>query len=372
MTEWKSKLRLPIRDLLPGEGYENHKPLCQNGIDGELLRLSAHLPSIPECARFLAARGKILRDFRKRYRLTMGTLLCVLLAVAFYAYWGVAQMRPDPTGIDGQILQLETMRSAGVVDYLQIGRLIDRLVSYEARARELQKSMVMQAGEPGARNHLIKSEVDVLMKEFGAEVYNVPPEFLADVDRFIRRFQERDHDLMARALVAQRADMSRMRDILRRDHLPEDLAYMVLVESGFRHASESQEGAAGLWQFTEETARGYGMEVKDGVDERLDLSKSTEAASRYLRDLILDFGTGSSVMLALAAYNSGPEKVRRAVRKVKDPIRQRNFWHLYLTRTLPEETLEYVPQVIAAIIIGRNPASFGFPAHGRSSGSLID
>ena len=140
---------------------------------------------------------------------------------------------------------------------------------------------------------------------------------------------------MARALAKGRADLERMREILRHHNVPQDLAYMVLVESGFLTSSESQEGAAGLWQFTEVTARGYGMEVSETVDERLDLSKSTVAASRYLRDLILDFGTGSSVMLAIAAYNSGPERVRRAVRSVKDPIKQRNFWYLYRTGGAP-------------------------------------
>jgi len=135
---------------------------------------------------------------------------------------------------------------------------------------------------------------------------------------------------------------------------------MVLVESGFLRESLSEEGAAGFWQFTESTAREYGMEVSEEVDDRLDLSKSTQAASRYIRDLILDFGSGSSVMLAIAAYNGGPEKVRRAIRSVKDPIKQRNFWHLYETRALPQETREYVPKVFAMIIIGRHPDRFGF------------
>ena len=76
---------------------------------------------------------------------------------------------------------------------------------------------------------------------------------------------------------------------------------------------------------------------------------------------ILDFGAGSSVMLALAAYNSGTATVKRAVsRNVRDPINQRNFWYLYRARALPRETREFVPRVFAAILIGRNPQHFGF------------
>jgi len=109
------------------------------------------------------------------------------------------------------------------------------------------------------------------------------------------------------------------------------------------------------------TARAYGLRVDSQVDEREDRVKSTVAAAKYLRDLILDFGTGSSVMLALAAYNSGAAAVKQAVvRNVRDPIKQRNFWYLYRRKALPLETREYVPKVFAAILIGRAPEQFGF------------
>jgi membrane-bound lytic murein transglycosylase D len=104
------------------------------------------------------------------------------------------------------------------------------------------------------------------------------------------------------------------------------------------------------------------LKVNNKVDERLDAQKSTEAACKYIRDLILDFGSGSSVMLALAAYTLGPAKVKAAVRKVSDPNKQRNFWYLYRVRAVPPETREYVPKVLAAMIIARNPGSFGFQA----------
>jgi membrane-bound lytic murein transglycosylase D len=180
------------------------------------------------------------------------------------------------------------------------------------------------------------------------------------VKRFVDRYQTRDRASVERVAGSRREDFNLMRSIFEEQKLPPDLAYMVLVESAFITQSASPKGAAGLWQFTPATARAYGMKVGDEVDERLDLVKSTHAASKYIRDLILDFGAGSSVMLALAAYNLGPGKVRRAVRRVQDPIKQRNFWYLYRVRALPLETRQYVPKIVAAIIIGRNLEQFGF------------
>ena len=126
--------------------------------------------------------------------------------------------------------------------------------------------------------------------------------------------------------------------MLREEHLPADLAYIPLVEGTLAKEQTSAAGAAGPWQFTAPTAREYGLRVDGQADERKNLVKATGAACKYLRDLILDFGAGSSVMLALAAYNRGAPEVKRAVaRTVRDPIGQRNFWYLYRARALPSK-----------------------------------
>lgn len=204
----------------------------------------------------------------------------------------------------------------------------------------------------------IEQEINALMEEFGAETYSIPREFLEQVTRFIQLYQGRDKAHMLHALRESRKDLQAMRTIFKQDRLPPDLAYMVVAESALKNGSRSAAGAAGLWQFTAVTGRAYGLKVGGEVDERLNMRKATKAACKYIRELILDFGSGSSVMLALAAYNVGPTKVKQAVRSVRDPIKQRNFWHLYRVRALPEETLQYVPKVIAAMIIARNPEAF--------------
>jgi membrane-bound lytic murein transglycosylase D len=199
------------------------------------------------------------------------------------------------------------------------------------------------------------------MAEFGAEVYSIPPEFSDRVHHYVEQYQGPDRPLMMRALSRATPQVKIMRQVLEEEQLPPDLAYIPLVESALGPDRSSAAGAAGPWQFTPATARAYGLRVDKELDERLDLVKATRAGCRYLRELILDFGSGSSIMLALAAYNLGPSKVKQAVmRTVRDPIKQRNFWYLYRVQALPNETREYVPKVMAAIIIGRNPRRFGF------------
>ena len=199
-----------------------------------------------------------------------------------------------------------------------------------------------------------------LLAEFGAEEYSVPPEFTERVKYHIQQYQGSDRPLMQRALGAESGQFDTMRRILKERHLPGDLTYLPLVESALGQG-ESGAGAAGPWQLTLITAKALGLEVGNGIDQRLNTVDATEAASKYLRQLILDFGSGSSVMIALAAYNGGPTKVKQAIQKtVRDPIKQRNFWYLYRVHALPDETREYVPKVIGAMIIGRDPARFNF------------
>jgi soluble lytic murein transglycosylase-like protein len=303
---------------------------------------------------------KALYRSGKKHRVTTGVLVVALVSVTAYAAWSIHNLKGQKSTIDTHINRVEAQLQAAGDDPKRVDRLITELETYQSQARQVQRNLMYRLGVRNEEQDFIESEIKQLMTEFGAEEYNIPPEFVEQVRRFIRHYQGPDHQHMERALNRSRRDLEAVRRQLGRDNLPPDLAYMVLVESAFIAGDSSSAGAAGLWQFTPTTARAYGLKVSGNVDERLDALRSTEAAGRYIRELILDFGSGSSVMLALAAYNLGPGKVKRAVRTVKDPIKQRNFWYLYRVRALPTETREYVPKIIAAIVIGRNPDRFGF------------
>ena len=130
--------------------------------------------------------------------------------------------------------------------------------------------------------------------------------------------------------------------ILEDEGIPQEIAAVVVVESGGKSNALSPKGALGLWQLMPETARRYGLVVTPSNDERLDAEKSTRAAARYLHDLYQQFG---SWPLTFAAYNAGEKGVQKALHRAGTP----DFIQLSRLRLLPEETRNYVPAVLSAM-----------------------
>jgi membrane-bound lytic murein transglycosylase D len=136
--------------------------------------------------------------------------------------------------------------------------------------------------------------------------------------------------------------------ILSAYHIPDDFKYIVMVESGFGEGTSSK-GAKGLWQFMPGTARTYGLKVGHGVDERMNVRKSTIAACKYIKEL---YGEFNSWTLAAAAYNNGSIKLSKAIYKQNED----NYFRMHLNR----ETAAYVYNVIAMKAIFRQPQKFGY------------
>ena len=151
-----------------------------------------------------------------------------------------------------------------------------------------------------------------------------------------------------------------IRERLRARGLPEDLVYLTLIESGLSNSAVSRARAVGMWQFVSGTARLYGLTVDPWVDERRDPFKATDAAVRYLSDLVERLG---SVYLAAAAYNAGEGRVVRGVRRLPgeaDSLTDQTFFQLAERRYLRRETRDYVPKLIAAALIAKQPDRYGF------------
>ena len=135
--------------------------------------------------------------------------------------------------------------------------------------------------------------------------------------------------------------------------LPKGLAYLPVIESAYVPTLTSRSGAHGIWQFMPETAREYGLRVDWWIDERADPEKSTQAAAAYLNDLHRDFNDWP---LAIAAYNAGPGRIRRAM----EATGAKDFWELLDEGAVPRETRGYVPTFYATLIIASDPATYGF------------
>ena len=301
-----------------------------------------------------------LRHSHRRLRVVGYSLLAVLLTVSSLAAWKITALNREKGAIDAHIRQLEgELQKAS--EGPDTDRLLAQLGDYQNEGESLQRTLLYRLSGGHEEGDAVTRELRSIMAELGAESYSIPPDFIERVHHYIEQDQGPERPIIAHALSQAGGQIETMRKILQEEQLPPDLAYVPIVESALEAAPSSAAGAVGPWQFTQATAKEYGLRVDGQVDERKNLVKSTRAACKYLRELILDFGAGSSVMLALAAYDSGTAKVKQAVaRTVRDPIQQRNFWYLYRRRALPLETREYVPKVFAAMLIGRNPHRFGF------------
>lgn len=144
-----------------------------------------------------------------------------------------------------------------------------------------------------------------------------------------------------------------MREVLREHGLPEDLVYLAMIESGFNPKAYSRRRASGPWQFISRTGKKYGLENNWWIDERRDPEKSTIAAARHLKDLYDQFNCW---YLAAAGYNAGAGKISRAIQR----YRTEDFWELAKHRYLRRETKHYVPKMIAAALIAKEPEKYGF------------
>ncbi len=179
--------------------------------------------------------------------------------------------------------------------------------------------------------------------------YDLPVVMNDRVKKSVVYFQTVAHDAFAKYLRRSQKYTPMMLRIIDEYGLPHDLIYLSLVESGYNPHAYSWARAMGLWQFIASTGRMYNLNRSWWIDERKDPIKATHAACQFLKDLYTKYGAWE---LAMAAYNGGPGRVSRTMKKQKTA----DFWKLRLRR----QTMDYVPLIYAAAIIGKNPEKYGF------------
>jgi membrane-bound lytic murein transglycosylase D len=246
-------------------------------------------------------------------------------------------------------------------------RLIDRISTYEVKALAEGDGFTEKKSEPASIDELLALSATFIEKPPAPETtagvavglrtvehdIDIPlnPRVLA----FIELFQGRLHNFLQEGMQRGSKYLPMIQDVFRAEGIPLDLAYVPLVESAFKPNALSKAKAKGVWQFMRGTGLENGLRQDWYIDERSDPEKATVAAAKYLGTLA-DLFDGNW-HLALASYNGGPGRVQKALKSAKSG----DFWVVASKKkVLPRETRDYVPMILAAIVIARSPEEYGF------------
>ena len=244
-------------------------------------------------------------------------------------------------------------------------RLIDRINAHEVTALAQGDGFSEAKTEPASIDEILKiatfskpeaaaSTEEAVKADLANTEHDVPipqnAQVLAAVELLSGRLREYVQESMTRGSKY----LPMIQNVFRAEGLPLDLAYIPVIESGFKTNALSKASAKGPWQFMRPTAKDHGLKTDWYIDERSDPEKATVAAAKYLKTLHRMFD--GDWHLVLAAYNGGLGRLQRAMKSA----RTEDFWSLAnSSRYLPRETREYVPLILAAIIVAKNPSQYG-------------
>ena len=245
-------------------------------------------------------------------------------------------------------------------------RLVDRINAHEVTTLAQGDGFAETKTEPASIDELLKiatfpkpaadAETKAAVQADLAETeHDIPIPQNSRVLAYVELMQGRLRDYIAESLTRGTKYLPMIQSVFRAEGLPLDLAYIPVIESGFKPNALSKASAKGPWQFMKPTAREQGLKFDWYIDERSDPEKATVAAAKYLKQLHKLFD--GDWHLVLAAYNGGLGRLQRAMKRSG----RDDFWSIaQSSRYLPRETREYVPLILAAIVVARNPAQYGF------------
>jgi peptidoglycan lytic transglycosylase D len=249
----------------------------------------------------------------------------------------------------------------------QFDRLVDKISALEVAALATGDGFAEKPAEPASIDQLLELSATfdepaptpavtaAVETDLAQTSHDIPIPMNQRVLGYVELFQTRLRSYLQDGLQRGSQYLPMIQNVFRAEGLPLDLAYVPLIESAFKTNALSRKSAKGVWQFMRPTALENGLRHDWYIDERSDPEKATKAAAKYLKTLCRIFD--GDWHLALASYNGGPGRVQRAVRRTG----RQDFWALSsIKRGLPRETRDYVPMILAAMIIARNPAQYGF------------
>jgi len=251
---------------------------------------------------------------------------------------------------DSLIFDLQDHPIAKTADSLWMAELYNN-----ARFEEVYGSIINETYEPVAYEELSTEVLKQRLEALNARTpFNV--EYNPSLENVIKHYLKNRRKSLAKLMALSDYYFPMFEAELDKHNLPLEIKYLAIVESALVPTAQSRVGAKGLWQFMFTTGKHFGLEVSSYVDERADPERSTEAASKYLKSLHKSFNDWD---LALAAYNSGPGNVSKAIRRSGG---ETNYWKI--RNRLPRETAGYVPAFLATMYIFEFAEEHGFKSNG--------
>lgn len=326
-----------------------------------------------------AAYRRLDKKQKRRYHAIISAVFVVLIAaigVGTYQYLILQKTRELATDIfyNMKTIEVQVARIEDLVRESGDTELIDEAESRREEVEALEAQYDQFLADLDVLGPDLSDQDRVILRVarmLGECELTMPPDFVDVVKSYIhkwrltnqlRRSVERMQELNLTGVITKA-----MLD----NHLPPQFLYVAAKESGFDSQAigpKTRFGIAkGIWQFIPSTARRYGLRtgplvelpVHDPRDDRFKPELSTQAAARYLRD-IYSKDAQASGLLVIASYNWGPNNIRRRIRSMPSNPRERNFWKLLNEHSIPAETYDYVLYIFSAIVIGEDPALFGF------------
>jgi len=241
-----------------------------------------------------------------------------------------------------------------------VSPLLERLKVIEKKLDE-DDTNPQQEGEDGLRmaselvglsGEDLRAEQEQVRVAEHDTTFDLPIDLNDKVLAWVRLFSTERKGFVEGALSRGTRYLPMVRQIFAEEGIPTDLAYLAVVESGFKNSAKSRAKAVGMWQFIRSTGRIYGLTGNAWVEERMDPVKAARASARYLKNL---YNSCGDWYLALVGYNAGPLTTERAI----DNLGTKNFWDMARSRWLRNQTKNYVPEILAAILIGHFPERYG-------------
>jgi membrane-bound lytic murein transglycosylase D len=324
----------------------------------------------------------VQRRERRRYVWIVATVSIAAIVAGAYAYYGHRRISEQRAIAESLFY---TMKSLDV-DIANVERAIeasgnpryqDQVRNYLERRREAENNydkflsgLKLYGGDLTEEERLILR----VTRMFGECELVAPREYLAEVGRYIKRWQATGRYVRAIKLAQDKGYIKRIAEEFISHNLPPQYIYLAMQESDFdpfRSGPATPYGhAKGMWQFIPETGARYGLATgplvkfqrPDPADDRSNWEKATRAAARYIKDIYATDAQASG-LLVMASYNWGEGRVIKRIKRMPANPRERNFWKLLeLHRNeVPDQTYDYVFYIVSAAVIGENPRLFGFP-----------